>query len=84
MPLNDRDEEVDRLAETLASIARVSKTEAVRMALANELQRRQESRLSGARPLRERIKPIQDRIAGYPSTGLDADKAFFDDLSGEA
>ena len=84
MPLNDRDEEVDRLAETLASIARVSKTEAVRMALANELQRRQESRPPGARPLRERIKPIQDRIGGYPSTGLDADKAFFDDLSGEA
>ncbi|MBY0297270.1 MAG: type II toxin-antitoxin system VapB family antitoxin [Methylobacterium sp.] len=83
MPLNDRDEEVDRLAETLASIACVSKTEAVRMALANELQRRQASRLREPRPLRERIKPIQDRIAGFPSTGLEADKAFFDELSGD-
>ena len=58
MPLNIRSEEVNRLADKLASVARVSKTEAVRMALANELERRQ-------RPLSlaERIKPIQDRFA---------------------
>jgi antitoxin VapB len=79
MHLNESDEEVDRLAETLASLARVSKAEAVRMALANELQRRQASR-----PLRERIKPIQDRIASYPSTGLEADKAYFDELNGDS
>jgi antitoxin VapB len=33
--------------------------------------------------LRERIKPIQDRLARFPPTGLEADKAFFDELSGD-
>jgi hypothetical protein len=33
-------------------------------------------------PLKERIRPLQERIAAYPSTGLEADKAFFDALSG--
>ena len=75
MPLNIRSEEVNRLADQLASVARVSKTEAVRMALANEQERRQKP-LS----LAERIKPIQDRFAEYPKTGLKADKAFYDSL----
>ncbi|GJE59500.1 type II toxin-antitoxin system VapB family antitoxin [Methylobacterium trifolii] len=78
MPLNIRSEAVNRLAEKLASTARVSKTEAVRLALVNELARRE-----GSMSLAERIKPIQDRIASYPDTGLEADKAFFDELSGE-
>jgi antitoxin VapB len=71
-------EEIDRLAEQVASAARVDVTEAVRMALANELQRREASL-----PLAERIRPIQDRFAAHPRTGLKADKAFFDELSGE-
>lgn len=78
MPLNIRSEEVNRLACKLASVARVSKTEAVRIALANALERR------AAKPsLLERIRPIQDAIASYPRTGLKADEAFYDELSGE-
>lgn len=76
MPLNIRNEEVDRLVEELASRARVSKTEAVRMALTNELKRREELPAD----LLARIKPIQDRIASYPKTGLQADKSFYDSL----
>ena len=76
MPLNIRNEEVDRLAEELASRVGVSKTEAVRMALTNELKRREESRDK----LLARIKPIQNRIASYPDTGPQADKAFYDSL----
>ncbi|WP_336485338.1 type II toxin-antitoxin system VapB family antitoxin [Methylobacterium nigriterrae] len=49
-------EDVDRLAEQLASAARVDKSEAVRMALADERQRR-EATLA----LRDRSKPIQDK-----------------------
>ncbi len=79
MPLNIRSEEVNRLAETLASAACVSKTEAVRMALANELQRRDASLAE----FMAGIKRIQDRIAAHPETGESADKAFFDDLNGE-
>ncbi|WP_244424631.1 hypothetical protein [Methylobacterium nodulans] len=32
---------------------------------------------------RARIKPIQDALAAAPETGLKADNAFFDHLSGE-
>lgn len=76
MPLNIRSEEVNRLADKLASLVRVSKTEAVRMALANELERREQSLAE----FLERIRPIQDKLASYPKTGLEADKAFYDSL----
>ncbi len=78
MPLNIRSEEVNRLADKLASVAKVSKTEAVRIALVNELEHRER-----AQPLAERLKPLLDRIDSVPDTGLEADKAFFDDLNGE-
>ncbi len=78
MPLNIRSEEVNRLAEKLASRARVSKTEAVRIALVNELER-QERRL----PLEERLRPLLDRLDAVPDTGMPANKEFFDELNGE-
>ncbi|MCY1644602.1 type II toxin-antitoxin system VapB family antitoxin [Methylorubrum sp. SL192] len=78
MPLNIRSEEVNRLAEKLASQARVSKTEAVRIALVNELER-QERHI----PLEERLRPLLNRLDAVPDTGLPADKAFFDELNGE-
>ena len=79
MPLNIRSEEVNRLAETLAERLHVTKTEAVRHALESELRR-----LDAAVPLRERLRPLQARIAARPATGLEADKAFFGSLSGDA
>ncbi|MBN4094609.1 MULTISPECIES: type II toxin-antitoxin system VapB family antitoxin [unclassified Methylobacterium] len=79
MPLNIRSEEVNRLAEKLASRAGVSKTEAVRLALANELARRDAER----EIFLERVTQIQERLASYPSTGLKADKAFYDSLNDE-
>jgi len=78
MPLNIRNEQVNQLAERLAAQKRVNKTEAVRIALENELRR-----VSEALPLWERLKPLRERIAAYPDSGLAADKAFFDDLSGD-
>ena len=77
MPLNIRSEAVNQLAERLASRTHMSKTDAVRTALENELHR-----LDGAVPLRERLRPLQDRVLRRPATGLEADKAFYDDLSG--
>ena len=78
MPLNIRNEQVNQLAEKLAAQKRVNKTEAVRIALENELRRASE-----ALPLWERLKPLRERVAAYPDSGLAADKAFFDDLSGD-
>lgn len=76
MPLNIRDEEMTRLAEKLASVARVSKTEAVRIALTNALGRRDRTP-----SLAERLRPIQDELAAAPETGFKADKAFYDSLN---
>lgn len=78
MPLNIRNEEVNRLAEELAEKRHVTKTEAVKLALVNELQRGQDQKTT-----RERIKEIQDYVASFPKTGLEADKAFYDSLNDE-
>ncbi|MCF3641564.1 type II toxin-antitoxin system VapB family antitoxin [Rhizobium sp. TRM95111] len=78
MALNIRSRKVNELAGELAAKRHVTKTEAVRIALENEL-RRSEDKV----PLREKIKHLQERVAAYPDTGLEADKAFFDELSGE-
>lgn len=78
MPLNIRNEHVNQLAESLANRLRLTKTEAVRVALENELHR-----LDRSVPLRERVRPLQERVQKWPKTGLQADKEFFDDLSGD-
>lgn len=75
MPLNIRSEEVNRLAEKLAARRHISKTGAVKPALQNE-PRRIEEEVS----LRERLRPIQDRVLATPATGLEADKAFYDQI----
>jgi antitoxin VapB len=79
MPLNIRSEIVNQLAEKLAARKHMTKTDAVRTALENELHR-----LDQAVPLRERLRPLQDRVLRRPATGLEADKAFYDELSGDA
>jgi antitoxin VapB len=79
MPLNIRNEVVNQLAERLAARTQMNKTEAVRIALENELRR-----LDEAVPLRDRLQPLQQRVLSRPPTGLEADKAFYDELSGNA
>ncbi len=78
MALHIRDEETDRLVRALAERKRIPLTQAVKLAVGNEL-RREDEKLS----LWERLKPIRDRIAESPLTGLEADKAFYDELSGD-
>lgn len=78
MPLNIRNEEVNRLAERLAARKGLNKTDAVKLALENELRRLEE-----VVPLKDRLRPIQDRVQKRPLTGLAADKAFYDALNDE-
>jgi antitoxin VapB len=78
MPLNIRSEEVARLAAELASVTGTNKTDAVKLALRNELQRNRD-----AIPLRDRLRKLQDRVLAAPSTGDEADKTFYDALSGD-
>ena len=76
--LQIRNKRVAELATKLAAMRKNSKTDAVRQALENEV-----ARIESARPLAERLRPLLDRIASRPATGLEADKAFYDDLSGD-
>jgi antitoxin VapB len=79
MALNIRNKVVNQLAERLAARKQINKTDAVRFALENELRR-----LDEAVPLRDRLRPLQQRVLSRPATGLEADKAFYDELSGNA
>jgi antitoxin VapB len=54
-------------------------TEAVKLALENELRC-----LGEVLPLRKRLRPLQDRVLARPGTGLKANRAFYDNLSGDA
>lgn len=76
MAFHVRDPETDALVRELARQKGVGITEAVKLAVDAELRRE-------AAPLRERIRAIQDEVRSWPRTGLNADKAFFDELSGE-
>ncbi|HJU10205.1 MAG TPA: type II toxin-antitoxin system VapB family antitoxin [Candidatus Binataceae bacterium] len=79
MPLNIRNEEVNQLAKKLAARKHINKTEAVKLALLNELRR-----IDQERPLSERLRPLQNRILARPATRRKADKAFYDQLSGNS
>lgn len=74
MPLNIRSEAVNQLADTLAERLRVNKTDAVKRALENELRR-----LEQAEPLRERLRPLQDRVLARPVNGQAAGRAAAND-----
>ncbi len=78
MPLNIRSEAVNKLAKKLAARKHTNKTEAVKLALENELRRMDE-----ALPLRERVRALRELVLARPATGLEADKAFYDELSGD-
>jgi antitoxin VapB len=75
---NIRDEKTNRLAEKLVDRMRSAKTAAGKGALRNEL-----DRLEQKVPLHQRLRPLKDRVMSRASTtGLEADKAFHDALSG--
>jgi antitoxin VapB len=73
-----KDPATDKAVRRLAKIKGTTLTDTIREAVENEYRA-----LKAKPPLRERIKRIQDRIAKYPPTGLEADKAFYDELSGD-
>ena len=62
MPFNIRSEEVNRLAERSAARKGLNKTDAVKLALENELRRLEE-----AVPLKDRLRRIQDRSQRRPA-----------------
>lgn len=77
MPFHVRDQEATALIRELAQRRGVGITEAVKLAARAALQEDM-----GA-DRRRRVRDLQDRVAALPRSGLVADKAFFDDLSGQ-
>jgi len=78
MPLYIKDNATAELVAQLARQRGVSKQDAVRLAVQAELRR-----MAEAVPLRARIAAWREAHKMPPPTGQQADKAFFDDLSGE-
>ena len=76
MPLYIKNPATTALVDELARRRGVTKQEAVRQA---EL-----DRLPGRRSFAERVATFHAENALPPRSGLEADKAFYDDLSGEA
>lgn len=79
MAFHVRDKETDTLVRELARKRGVGLTEAVKHAVRTELDRKEDE---VARKLAA-MKAISDEVASWPRTGLKADKAFFDELSGD-
>jgi antitoxin VapB len=78
MPLYIKDDSIAKLVAQFAKLRGVSKQDAVKIAVQAEL-----NRASDAIPLRERFAALRQSHTLPPATGQVADKAFFDDLSGE-
>lgn len=78
MALHIRDAEADRLVRTLAERKGIALTEAIKLAVRNELRREDEKPSLWAR-----LKPLHERVAARPVTGLIADKSFYDSLNDE-
>ncbi len=79
MAFHIRDPETDALVRELAERAHVGITEAVKLATVEAL----EARKAATAEKLAKMRAISDRIASLPRTGLKADKAFFDELSGD-
>ena len=75
-----KDPATDKVVRKLAKLKGKTLTETIREAVEKALV---EQKLENSATFLDRIRPIQDRLARYPSTGLEADKAFYDELSGD-
>ena len=79
MAFHVRDAATDLAVRRLAKLKRKTLTETIREAVEHEYERTR-SQI----PLIERLKPIQEELKALSKPGgLPADKAFFDELSGE-
>jgi antitoxin VapB len=72
-----KDPATDRAVRKLAKLKGKTLTETIREAVETELQRKRRETLS------QRLDAIAQQLSKYPKTGLEADKAFFDELSGD-
>jgi antitoxin VapB len=79
MPFHVRDPEADALVRAYAEEKRVGITDAIKLAV----KKAREADENALAEKRAALKAIRDEIASWPRTGFKADKAFFDELSGD-
>jgi antitoxin VapB len=72
-----KDPATDKAVRKLAKLKGKTLTETIREAVETELQRERRETLP------QRLNAIAQQLSKYPKTGLEADKAFFDELSGD-
>jgi antitoxin VapB len=70
MPISIKDPDTDRLARELAAVTGESLTEAIRIALAERLER--QKRPERRYPMREAARRIQERLAALPAVDTHA------------
>ncbi|WP_395675188.1 type II toxin-antitoxin system VapB family antitoxin [Inquilinus sp.] len=78
MAFSVKDDATDAAVRRLAELKQKTLTDTIREAVEIEY-----ARTIGEVPLLERLRSIGDAYAAYPKTGDQANKAFFDDLSGD-
>ena len=78
MAYNIKDRDTDRIIRELARLKGKPILDSIREACEHEIERERRKV-----PLWERLQPLLDQVAAAPDTGLKADKAFFDELSGD-
>ena len=79
MAIHIRDQATDEAVRRLAKLSGKTLTDTIREAVEHEYERKR-----AAIPLIERLKPIQEEFRALSKPGgLPADKAFFDELSGD-
>jgi antitoxin VapB len=78
MAFHIRDAETDALVRKLAAREGLGLTEAVKQAVRDKLEASEVKK-----PLLDEVREIQQDVRRYRPTGRKADKAFFDELSGD-
>lgn len=78
MAFHVRDRETDQLVRKLSASTGKGLTDAVRMAVRNEL-----DRIERETPLSKRLAPIVKRVAARKVPVTETDKEFWDSLSGD-
>ena len=72
-----KDPATDKAVRRLAKLKGKTLTDTIREAVENELRKERRGTLP------QRLDAIAQRLRKFPRTGLEADKAFFDELSGD-
>lgn len=85
MAFHIHDAETDALVRELARRRGIGITEAIHEAVDEALKSERAGKTEDERgaSLRERLKPLLDKVDALPRTGLAADKQFYDELWGQ-